>query len=312
LYADTNNLGNNAGYIVKELKANREQSNQQWGTISGDHYREWYVKPKIRIPIGLPNNTAVCRIEVFNWDSSMIRSVEITVKEFKDQNNNYDGQYMDEYYFEPNTNILSAIKLNPGEICPGPQKEFWNWNDVRIKTDYRVYWYGQCDMWIDYVRVENLQAKQLFEDPFINAKIVSEVKSAMLNYDDMRPNNFYQEEFEFNTNPCRKRVVEIINSVSEGKLTLMPNLNAELYNCVVPHYELNAFTASDIEKYLIDYANLKILVPTSYCLEGSEDANHYPTSLYSRASLSPNTLPVMTAYHLIHPTEIFYFETQVR
>ena len=90
MYADTNNLGNNAGYIVKELKANREQSNQQWGTISGDHYREWYVKPKIRIPIGLPNNTAVCRIEVFNWDSSMIRSVEITVKEFKDQNNNYD------------------------------------------------------------------------------------------------------------------------------------------------------------------------------------------------------------------------------
>jgi hypothetical protein len=278
------------GYLVKNLRSNREQCNKQIGHLLDNVYK-WYVKPRIRIPIGLSDTIKVCRIEIIDWDDSVRKSVDLTALNFRRQDTAYSGKYMDEFYFNPN--VLSAIEADTSEICPGPPRDPYGWKNSPFKTDFRVYWYGQCDMWIDYIRVENDPAQKLFEDPDIENRIIAEVNFAMADFDPERPNHFYQEEFEFNHSPCIKRVNEIIESESDNDLTFMVNLNVEMYNTVVPYYydSNRVFGADDIQNYLIDYANIKILIPTTYDLEGYRGA-HYPNDLYSRASLNPNTLPV--------------------
>lgn len=290
--ANPSSPGSNAGYIVQGLKANREQSNRYWSPWQSDSLSDWYVKPRIRIPTGLAPTTQVCKIEILNWDSNIVKSVDISAVNFQTQTISYDGNYMDEFYFQSNPNILTPIKIDSFKLCPGPysqRKEFWNWESVSIKTDFRVYWYGQCDMWIDYIRVENEQARKLYEDVQTETKIRSEVNSALIGYDASRPNNFYLEEFEFNTTPCIKRVREIIEDESQGRLTLITNLNPYMYNFTVPYYENNRFTAEDFEKYLMEDAGVSKVATTFYFLEGFDSST-------ARSSKNPYTLPVYRAF----------------
>lgn len=284
---DTSDPGSNAGYVVYGLKANREQANRYWTPYQSDSMSSWYVKPRIRIPTGLPPNTLICRIEVLDWDSSIVRSVDLVAENFIDSFNNYGGNYLDEFYSQ---GIPKPIKIDSSKLCPGARRQFWDWDNVSIKTDFRVYWYGQCDMWIDRIRVENEQARLLYL-PGGNAelKIRSEVNSALLGYDESRPNDFYLEEFEFNTTPCIKRLREIIEDESRGRLTLIANLNPYLYNYVVPNHGSNRFTKEDFEKYLVDSvqgAGVKKIAGTFYFLEG------FDTTQLGRSSKNPYTLPV--------------------
>lgn len=277
------------GYLVKNLRSNREQCNKKIGHLL-DRYK-WFLKPRMRIPIGLNDTTKVCRIEVVDWNDTVRKSIELTARNFRANDSIYAGNYMDKFYIQ---GVLSAIELDTNDICPGPAKDPYSWKNDPMKTDYRVYWYGQCDLWIDYIRLEDEPARRLYEGE-LNTQINAEVNFAKANFNPEHPNYFYQEEFEFNHSPCIKKVNEIIESVSGNELTFMVNLNVEMYNTVVPFYYDSSrfFYADDIRKYLVDYADIKILIPTTYDLEGyRNDLSHYPNTLDSRASLSPSTLPV--------------------
>ncbi|MBK9331258.1 MAG: hypothetical protein IPM96_02380 [Ignavibacteria bacterium] len=144
-------------------------------------------------------------------------------------------------------------------------------------------------MWIDRIRIENEQAVKLFYDDPTELFIRSEVQSALLDYDETRPNNFYLEEFEFNTTPCINRVREIIEDESQGRLTLITNLNPFLYNFAVPHHKTNRFTADDFKRYLLVDGGVKKVATTLYFLEGFVDTTY-------RESYNPNTLPVYSVY----------------
>lgn len=282
------------GYLVKNLRSNREQCNKKIGHLL-DNRHKWYLRPRMRIPTGLNDTTKVCRIEIVDWNDTLRKSIELIALNFRAQNSVYSGNYMDKFYFV--ANVLSAIEIDTNDICPGPAKDPYAWKNEPMKTDYRVYWYGQCDLWIDYIRLEDEPARRLFEGE-LNTQINAEVNFAKANFDPEHPNHFYQEEFEFNHTPCIKEVNRIIETASGSELTFMVNLNLEMYNTVIPFYNDSSriFSADDIQKYLIDYANIKILMPTTYDLEGFRDnasyPTHYPNNLSSRASLSPNTLPV--------------------
>jgi len=153
-------------------------------------------------------------------------------------------------------------------------------------------------MYIDYVRVENEPAKELF-DPlnsnhnYLTNRLVSEINLAGSNYNssDPMPNNFYNEEFEFNMTPCTQRLSKIIDSVSQGKLTFMVNLNMEMYNVHIPRYwEKHILKASEFKKYLLDSSRIKIVLPTAYNLEG------WDTTHPGHESYNPITLPLYSAY----------------
>jgi len=279
------------GYLVKNLRSNREQCNKKIGHLLDNKY-QWYLRPRMRIPTGLNDTIKVCRIEIVDWNDTLRKSVELTADNFNTITIPYNGQYMDQFYFLTN-NYLSSIKIDTNDICPGSAKDPYSWKNDPMKTDYRVYWYGQCDLWIDYIRLEDEPARRLYEGE-LNAQINAEVNYAKANYNPDHPNYFYQEEFEFNHSPCIKEVNRIIETAPGSDLTFMVNLNVELYNTVVPYYYDSSrfFYADDFRKYLVDYANIKILIPTTYDLDGGTDTYLYPNNLKSRASLSPNTLPV--------------------
>lgn len=265
------NPGTNPGYVVKDLRANREQANRYWPPWIADSAYAWYVMPRIRIDtsiLSINSNTKVCAVIIHDWNGNTVDSVDILANYFRDVNQPYDGHYIDEYYF-PDSNKL---KIFQGVICPGNRKDFGNWVSDTIKTDFRVYWYGLCDMWIDYVRVENLPAHQLFKGQWDNA-IREETQIAKHGYNSANPipNNFYIEEFEFNIVPAMSYVDSIIQDESNNELSLMVNLNYPLFSAHIPpdgsgnRYELSAAYLND---HLVNKAHLKYLVNMSYPLEG--------------------------------------------
>jgi len=278
-YCQTNpgNPGSNAGYVVKDLRSNREQSNKLWTLMHNDDTYEWYVMPRIRIDtsvLSINLNAKVCAIIMLDWNGDTIRSVDILASNFRDQNLHYNGNYIEEYNFTPLTNQLI---IDPGVICPGFAKHFWDWtsdDDTNtIKTDFRVYWYGLCDMWIDYVRVENLPAHEFF-NPLSrwDNEVRAEADFALIGYDADHPipNNFYLEEFEFNMVPSIKHFNELVRDQTQNRVSLMVNLNYPLFKTHIPHSDDYEFSAAELQSYLVSRANLKYLVNMSYPLEGFE------------------------------------------
>jgi hypothetical protein len=171
-FCDASDPTQNAGYVVSGLKANRELCNEGEMSVLTDHIYDWYFMPKIRIPQGLNDNTQVCRIEVIGWDNNLVQSWELTAGNFLDNNNNYYGQYIDKFNllhhgYEP-LKILSdsAYKFNLN-------KKPWSDVNLNCQFDIRVHWYKQCNMWLDYIRVENDVAYELFQghhDDWIQAE----------------------------------------------------------------------------------------------------------------------------------------------
>jgi hypothetical protein len=218
-YCDVNS--DNAGYVVKDLIANREQCNFTWSDLYRDDSYDWYVEPRIRIPIGVGNNTPVCRIEIVNWEDSLVKTFELTGASFKNESGNYYGQYLDEFSriagnpYEPLTIKLSdSIKFNP---------HYHEWSDGNIPChfDIRVYWYKQCNMWIDYVRMENNVAYDLFKgnhDDWIQWEA-----QYLGGYAEGKPFKFYADEMEYSHLPCveylNKKILQYSPNVS---LTCVP------------------------------------------------------------------------------------------
>ncbi|MDQ3019922.1 MAG: hypothetical protein M3R36_05035 [Bacteroidota bacterium] len=284
--------GSNDGYIVKELRSNREQANLLWNSWENDNTYDWYVMPKIRIDSAFANNatnqnTPVCRIDVFNWDSSIVKSAIIKVRNFKKNfDSTYNGRYLEKFFFAENLDT-SNLLIPAGDICPGGYRWFSDWSNDTVKTDFRVYWYGLCDMWIDYVRVENEPAYELFNGDF-DDHVREETQLALNGYDpdNPKPNNFYMEEFEFNTVPCMAYVNNLIMDESEGKLSLMVNMNYPLFATHIPDWntEGRELTAEEVYHYLVEKAGIKYLVNMSYPLEGW--ANWEGRSSYHPSTLS--------------------------
>jgi len=290
-YCQTNpsNIGNNSGYVVKGLRANREQSNKLWTPMHNDDTYDWFVMPRIRIDTSVLNinlDTKVCAVVMLDWNGNTIDSVDILAKNFRDPSLHYNGDYIEEYNFSPFSNKL---QINPGVICPGPAKQFWDWDNVSIKTDYRVYWYGLCDMWIDYVRVENLPAHEFFNASLHNwdSEVRAEALFAKSGYDANHPvpNNFYLEEFEFNMVPSIKHFNELVMDETQNEISLMPNLNYSLFKVHIPNAWSHELSPEQLDRYLVSRANIKYAVLTGYPLEGFEESSgrqsYHPTTLSS-------------------------------
>ncbi|MBK6878007.1 MAG: hypothetical protein IPG99_16560 [Ignavibacteria bacterium] len=119
----------------------------------------------------------------------------------------------------------------------------------------------KADMWIDYVRVENLPAKRLLSrDTVLMKAIRNEVNLALTNYNPSEPipNNFYNEEFEFNMIPCISYVSNLIEDESQGRISLMPNLNCELIKVHIPDCNVAGsrrdLSAAKLDRYLVKRA----------------------------------------------------------
>lgn len=280
----------NSGYVVKKLKANREQINNTftWGDYAVDSSYKWYIEPRIRIDSGFAANsdgeTPVCDIEILRFDGSIAKTVTLKIKNFK-INGRYSGEYKEFYNFSQGENIL---ELEPKKIASdnlNPIKNNSAFYDENCKVDFRVKWQGKCSMWIDYIRVENQTAKDLFAG-FYERPGNEWLKWEAKDIAEEGADKFYIEEFEFNQLPCMKYVNKKLDSLSGGKASLMCDLNYAAYKVHIPGFS-NFFPDSlFIKRTLVDYVGSKEIFMGGYPFlsEGAEysgDGKHIyiPNSL---------------------------------
>lgn len=279
----TSNPGSNPDTIVSGLIANREQVNTFWGGgyLVGDSAFGWYIMPRIRIDSVFANNPAnqnieVCKIIISNWDGDLKEQV-LKVRNFKSSDDSiYHGRYFSEYFTRSGSDSVTNLII--------PHGTWFNNDSTRSafggtgnKVDFKVYWYDKCDMWIDYVRVENELAYNVLSHPNTDLMNqleyeVEDIAMEMINSGDpnspYKPYKFYIEEFEFNNLPSIGFVNKKIQDLTHGRLSLMVNYNYSLVRAFLEKDRNPYFSADQIKKYLIDSAHVKEIFTHSYGLWG--------------------------------------------
>ncbi|MBM4159149.1 MAG: hypothetical protein FJ216_10295, partial [Ignavibacteria bacterium] len=327
-YTDTSRYGNgikvrycrsgeeDSGYVVMNLRCNREQINT--GNPGhgypypgfGDKQFSWYIKPRIRIDSVFANDTSnflkkVIRIEVINYEDSVIKIQDVKVINFKEGLLlPYSGKYIEEFYTILNDTV--SLTIPEGKYF-NPNNRDWTDRNSNCGVDFRVFWYGNCDMWIDYVRLDDKRANDLFGDTISNFysqtyhnMIQMEVRHSKLN---SSPVMFFIDEFEYNHIPAITYVMKKLRQYSGGsdeRFTLATSSTYQYW------YQLHlpADTSLDIEhfsKYCIDSIKLRAYMAGSYPFRKPKYPNiNYQTRI-------PNTLPQINqqyAYaHIVNPDQ---------
>ena len=121
----------------------------------------WYIKPRMRIDrdvaLNEPNKR-VAEIIVRAYDHSVILDQILYAYHFRYTDpNTYDGRYLEEYWY-------SSIYVTGDQITSGLQ----GYNLQNCQVDYQIFWYGEVDLWIDYVKVMDNTANDYFSaDPAV-------------------------------------------------------------------------------------------------------------------------------------------------
>jgi hypothetical protein len=295
-----------SGYVVKGLIANREQVNT--GNPGhgypypgyGDGQFSWYVKPRIRIDSTFAANLShdtikICRIEVYNYEGTKIISRDIKIKNLKSSPTSiYHGNYLETFYDRDNdtanTIIPSGWQMNPNNKV---------WSDDKhdlCQADYRVFWYGKCDMWIDYVRVEDIRANILFGDStsVLTSQYYSMLKQEVRNAkykNSESPLMFYVDEFEFNHIPA---ITFVMKKLQQYAGTQSPPFVLATNNSYNDFYKLHIPTGDTLglnhfKRYCLDSCKVSYYGNTAtYCFGKPK----YPGTDYQ--TKLPNTLPDLT------------------
>ncbi|MBZ0203576.1 MAG: T9SS type A sorting domain-containing protein [Ignavibacteria bacterium] len=302
-YCSQNQTDGGEGWVVKRLKANSEQCNTRSpiGQTPGDNVYNWYIKPRVRIDSNFAHNNQndkVCRIDIYNYENGLILSADLLGKNFLVDGNPgayYNGRYIEVFNFAPLDNQLIIQAVPPyATNAFNPNDSSWAFNsrgnyptDGSNKMDIQVYWYGTCDMWIDYVRVDNDVAHRLLKgnDQEFESWLQWE---ASLGNTNSSPLKFYIEEFEFNHIPCMSYVSKKLKHYSGNEnLSLMSMVNLQQYILHLPYEYVNnnRVSAEHISRYLIDSVGETQVLSEPYALTGVIAGTNYNDSKV------PSTLP---------------------
>ncbi|MBN1633781.1 MAG: hypothetical protein JW917_06425 [Ignavibacteria bacterium] len=234
-------------YIAKQLYENNEQTNvitrRDYGNayysdrkrIGDDFY--WYVKPRMRIDSAFANNPGnrnikVVRIEILNYDNVIVKTVDIYVDNFLDDKNHYGGNYLEMYNFSGQSRNPLSVSGNSIATDKIDTSAYYTPRELS-KVDYRIFWYGEVNVWVDYVRLDDEWAHFLFTDDEYteqtnNAnryKFHSKIRSEVENLSNLPGfGYFYFDEFYYNNIPCIKEVIRLIKlyNPNTGIIALSP------------------------------------------------------------------------------------------
>lgn len=176
------------GYILKGVKKRTYEYSIK-NVWMNDTAHNWYIIPRIRIKQDLIHpfvyekflndaHLKVCRLEVVNTEGKVISETEYEVKHFCEKYEGdecmiyYSGNYIEGYGYlfddvrgRKSYTVINGKDLNPQGLS----------NKEKTTLDYRIYWYGIADIWIDYIRVENDLAMELPEGKCDN--LISSIKN---------------------------------------------------------------------------------------------------------------------------------------
>ena len=294
------------GFVVSRLRTNNEQCHintwtDQWRY---DNECDWYIKPRIRIDSTIADNPAnwntnVCRVIVIGQSGTdTLKMVTLKVRNFLDNNDNYDGKYLEEYRIFPGDDTM-IIHVQWGDNYYWSSRGNHPTDDGNInKADIQVYWYGNCDMWIDYVRVDNNIAHNLFStdttnlthrmyDQWLNdeAVLACEAQSGV-------PLKFYIELNEFNNIPAIAYVNQKLNQYCGKDIDMI----ADQFTYYQYHMNWDdrgkIMTADQIVKEYVTKIGMKQVYPGCFPFLSVEK----DTVTYSRI---PNTLPINSGENIL-------------
>jgi hypothetical protein len=215
------------GFVVKRLKTNTEQSHVE---ASNDAYRlvgqcDWLIKPRIRIDSAYAfnnQNANICRIIVLNQEKDTIKNLILKGRHFSDGITPYNGRYLEEFFYLSNDSTLTIHGAwgdkwwyeARGTCDPDPP-------GLQNHADIQVWWYGSCDMWIDYVRVDNDIADGLLGTSNSSYGIYDQwlqeaSTSGYINVMAINP-----AEFELNNLPCLKYIEKKMKEYSNGRFKIV-------------------------------------------------------------------------------------------
>ncbi len=290
-----------AGWVVSRLKANTEQvlSFADASGIKDPSIKNWIVKPRIRIDSIVADNPAnwdkeVCKIKVKGQDGdTILKDVVITVRNFLDANFNYNGRYLEEYNFSGDTDLeIDSLWGN------------WGGNGARgndsidtdnSRTDIQVYWYGNCDMWIDYVRVDNMVAHRLLSgsDPEFNNWLHWEAEDIAC-YSQSSAIKFYMELFAFGNIPCMAYVSRKLDSLCIKDITLTALMCPLYMYGIVPWEErFSMLNSGHVVRNYVDKVGLTDILIANYPFYTNKQTFPYQQETFAKI---PNTLPIVSGF----------------
>jgi hypothetical protein len=244
-------LGHTAGYVVKDVMTNREQL---WLTYYKD--MKWYVLPRIRIDTtGYFNldTTRVCKIDILKSDSSIAKSVILRKSSFAVNNYTYNGQYINHFFDLDSQKTIPITFDSLGVINPYPGKSL---SDLTCGVDYRIFWYGECEMWVDNVIVENQIAYDFFHDNPDKTHyqayqkwldwIVPQIAQQGNIY------SIYEDGFEFCHLPVLEKLNYEIKRRSNNNIELMSSVSYSMLKAHLPDYENQDFSPLQFKEFLFN------------------------------------------------------------
>ena len=304
------------GMVVNKLKANTEQcrtnpvTDHAEGQWQADNQYDWLIKPRIRIDSTVahsPLNPVVCNIKVISEDgSTILKNVDIHAQDFlvdgPNHNQFYNGRYIEEYNFA-GTDLKITHQAWGTDWMWGARGNRTTESGYNL-TDIQVYWYGNCDMWIDYVRVDNDVADELMNPGNSNYSrdnqwLEDEVTLIGINDNVHYPIiKYYMELCEFNNLPCMAYVNHKIDSLSNGHIGLVEDLTPDNISFHVSKSDIpRIWNADFLYHEYVQKVGFTALYSQSYPLNACHTTNQSAAS--QPFSKVPSTLPNTTGDRIL-------------
>lgn len=174
-----------------------------WDNVSGQHKNSWYVKPRMRIntsdAFGPVKN--VVKIIVRAYNGEIVFETPINTHQFRYNSTLYDGRYLEDY-------INYVINIKADSINRGFPNVPHAWMDTSLAAtdnhvDFEIQWYGEVNVWIDYVKIMDEPAYNLFSpNPFIRNRIKGQLQKMMNRQTGNTIRGFFTEEIEYSNLTC--------------------------------------------------------------------------------------------------------------
>ncbi|MBK8981338.1 MAG: hypothetical protein IPM38_03200 [Ignavibacteria bacterium] len=204
-------------YICEDIYENLQHGDLPYFNLQYSDNGLWYLKPMMRIDSNIVDSEpekSVVRIDIINYSGNTIKQIELKAKNFKDENENYNGQYLDVYSGLATDSLLEILGRNDSinGLSYGIDYDNWESWDTACHIDFKVWWYGKVNVWFDKMTVDDSWSNILFDPSSFNnfdARIEDEISAyQQYGWDFV----YYIDEIVASNVPCIKYVKQKINN----------------------------------------------------------------------------------------------------